>query len=178
VDEKTPDAVAEATRAREQAQASLEALQVQIVEHEDRVEQAWQQVIRTINLRLIAKEANFRSYLPPDDPLVQTVDRQLEEAVQRLREARAAREGLAQAISDARRHVAACEQGVQEARRRVYLTQHHGALLAHLEALRAEDPRRTLDSMAPRYMAQVAGWRAQIIELEKQLASVLEGAGV
>jgi chromosome segregation ATPase len=131
-----------------------------------------------VNWQLTIKEILWRGYLPDDDPAVVGLDQRVEQAAAAYRQAREQREQVMKAITDTRRHVGACEQGIQEARRRIFLAQHHADLLARLESLREEDPHAHVDAMAPDFYVRQARWRAQVREVEAEIAEVLQAAGV
>lgn len=160
---------AEAEHALQQARQQVFDLEAEISGHEQALGTARQAVIDAVGAQLIARECDYRSHLPPDDPFLLGAGQRVEQAVAGYRQAIAARERLGQAITQARQELRTAEQGIHEAR---------PDLVERLALLREEDPTHSIDAMHPRYFALQAQWRAQVTELEGEIAEVLRAAGM
>jgi hypothetical protein len=188
-DEKTPlaaladdapvDPVAEAERTLQHAQQRLEALQVELPSHEHAMDVAREAVLNATARQLAAKECRWRGYWPnEDESVLQAITAEVDAKTVAYRDARQAHEQAVQAIAQARQYITACERAVTQARRDAYLQAHHADLLARLDAVRQDDPTQSLDAMHPRYYALQAQWRAQVRQVEAEIAEALQAAGV
>jgi chromosome segregation ATPase len=90
------------------------------------------------------------------------------------RDARRDLEQMMKALIEAQQQLRAAEQGITEAKRQAFLQAHHPDLLAKLASLREEDPTQRIDAMHPRYYALQAQWRAQVRQVEAEIAEALQ----
>src|SRR5688572_14656383 len=136
-------------------------------------------VLNATARQLAAAECRWRGYWPAEDESVlQAITAEVDAKTVAYRNARQAHEQAVKELAQARARISACERAVTQARRDVYLQAHHPELVAQLASLREDDPAHHIDAMHPRYYALQAQHRAQVRQVETEIAEALQAAGV